>query len=117
MASDVKNKLERIFLGLKSIGPDLSLPLLLTILVVARRPGLSINDLADELDVPQQTASRYVSVLQGRYQLPGRSENAFAKRPFLALGISTDDSRSRALHLTDEGTAEVRRLQNQLAPK
>ena len=117
MASKDRKGVERVFGALKSLNPELSLPLLLTLITIARRSGLSVNDLADELDIPQQTASRYVSVLQGRYQVLGRAENTFAKAPLLTLGISTDDSRSRALFLTEAGETEVKEFLKKLSLK
>jgi DNA-binding MarR family transcriptional regulator len=89
--------------ALRSSGSDLSLPLLMTLVAVAREPGLSVNELAERVQVPQQTASRYVGILQGRYQMPAGSENSFAADPLLSLQVSGNDPRRRALFLTRRG--------------
>lgn len=94
--------------ALRSLEGELSLPLSIVLLALAEKPGLSINALAEELGLPQQTASRYVSVLQGRYQPLGTAENTFAKKPLVALGINADDPRKRAIELTAEGEQRVR---------
>jgi DNA-binding MarR family transcriptional regulator len=96
-------RLEAVLRALRSIGNDLSLPMLITLAVIARNPGLSVNDLAERIEVPQQTASRYVAILQGRYQLVGGSENTFGSKPLISLQVSANDPRRRALFLTEHG--------------
>lgn len=95
---------------LRSLEPDLNLQLSLTLLTVARQPGLSIGELADRIRVPQQTASRYVAILQGRYELPGSDGNSFARNPLLSLEVSQQDPRRRALFLTPNGTKRLNRI-------
>jgi DNA-binding MarR family transcriptional regulator len=95
---------------LRSLEPDLNLQLALTLLVVARQPGLSIGELADQIQSPQQTASRYVAILQGRYELPGSDSNSFARNPLLSLEVSKQDPRRRALFLTTHGTKRLNRI-------
>src|SRR3712207_1175686 len=97
------DRLDALLKALRSIEIDLSLPLLLTLVAVARDPGISINELSERIGVPQQTASRYVAILQGRYQTPAGGENAFTTNPLLSLEISTSDPRRRALFLTSYG--------------
>jgi DNA-binding MarR family transcriptional regulator len=96
------------FLGL--VDRDLGLPLSRTLLQAALHPGLSINDLAEQLGVPQQTASRYVAVLQGRYELPSVSSSVSARTPLLTLEISQHDPRRRAIFLTPEGEKRIEKL-------
>lgn len=86
---------------LKLIESDLGAQLTLTLAVIGCEPGLSINELSDRLGSPQQTASRYVAVLQGRYESPHTS--SFARTPLLTLEVSQEDPRRRALFLTPEG--------------
>ena len=95
---------------LRSLEPDLNLQLALTLLVVARQPGLSVGELADHIQSPQQTASRYVAILQGRYELPGSDGNSFARNPLLSLEVSKHDPRRRALFLTAYGTKRLNRI-------
>lgn len=94
----------------RSLEPDLNLQLALTLLVVARQPGLSVGELADQIQSPQQTASRYVAILQGRYELPGSDGNSFARNPLLSLEVSKQDPRRRALFLTTHGTKRLNRI-------
>lgn len=78
----------------------LSLPQLVALLCVGIEPGLSVNELAERMGIPQQTASRYASVLLGRYDSPSSTT---LKEPLLVQGVSQRDPRSRTLHLTDAG--------------
>jgi DNA-binding MarR family transcriptional regulator len=87
--------------------PDLSLPQLVTVLTIALEPGLSVNDLAERLKIPQQSASRHVSVLLGRYQLA--AEDA-TRPPLIEQTINPRDPRKRALYLTARGRDEVAAL-------
>jgi DNA-binding MarR family transcriptional regulator len=100
------DRLDAVLAALRSMASDLSLPLLITLVAIARDPGLSINELADRIQVPQQTASRYVAILQGRYQMAGGG-NTFANEPLLSLEVSVNDPRRRALYLTPQGKARL----------
>lgn len=80
--------------------PELSLPQLTALLTIAMRPGLSVNDLADDNGFTQQTASRYVSVLSGRYQSFDTAEPSEA---LITQSVNESDPRRRALHLTEAG--------------
>jgi DNA-binding MarR family transcriptional regulator len=104
------HRLDAVLRALRSVGGDLSLPLLMTLVAIAREPGLSINDLVDRIQVPQQTASRYVAILQGRYKIPGGAENTFGNGPLVSLQVSIDDPRRRALFLTSHGKRRLVRV-------
>lgn len=95
---------DRLLSALQPVEQSIGLPLLLTLAAVAREPGLSVNDLAERLAVPQQTASRYVATLQGRYAMPGRD---FGPVALLAVEVSVSDPRKRALALTPAGHARL----------
>jgi DNA-binding MarR family transcriptional regulator len=71
------------------------------LVAIAAEPGISVNELAQRIDVPQQSASRYVSVLLGRYQDPMAGPQT---RILVEQRISEEDPRRRALFLTLEGT-------------
>jgi DNA-binding MarR family transcriptional regulator len=96
-----------LFDSLKEVEQTVGLPLYLTLLAIAREPGLSINELAERIAVPQQTASRYVASLQGRYDSPGRE---IGPVPLVRIDISQADPRSRSLHLTPAGSKRLDRL-------
>lgn len=83
----------------------INLPLLISLMMVARNEGLSVNELAEQVGIPQQTASRYVSVLSGRYEGTNISTD-----PLLSQVISTDDPRRRAMYLTDAGKQMLSRI-------
>jgi DNA-binding MarR family transcriptional regulator len=95
---------ERLLRAFLPIEATLGLPLLLTLAAVAREPGLSVNDLADRISAPQQSASRYVATLQGRYATTGRE---LGPMPLVAIEISAADPRKRALRLTPAGSARL----------
>ena len=82
----------------------LSLEVLLALLTIALEPGLSVNELADRLHVPQQTASRYAAVLLGRYSRTSTAGGQAAKWPLVfRQEVHADDPRKRAMFLTDRG--------------
>lgn len=105
-----RSRLTTIFKALQAANVVLTLPQLLVLLAVGKHPGMSVNELADEIDVPQQTASRYVALLQGRYAMPGDTRMTFAKKPALSLEVSQTDPRRRALYLTGYGRDLLMRL-------
>lgn len=109
-----EKRLKAVIEALANIEPALTLPLLRTLLVVAKYPSISVNDLADRIDAPQQTASRYVSILQGRYHSVSATENTFINSPLLSQEVSTDDPRRRALFLTSRGKSRVVAFLNRL---
>lgn len=90
---------------LAAVPPGLGLGPLGALLAVAEEAGLSVNDLAERIGAPQQTASRYVAQLLGRYQ-----ESAGPPVPLLEQRVSMDDPRRRALFLTPDGFAAVESL-------
>lgn len=108
------SRLDAVARALRSIESELSLPLLLTLTAVARHPGISVNELAQQIDVPQQTASRYVSILQGRYQMLDSGENSFARNPYLSLTVSAVDPRRRAIFLTSRGKGRLAEIIQEL---
>ena len=105
-----RRRLDSLCRLLRSLEPDLNLGLALTLVSVAREPGISVNELADRIDVPQQTASRYAAILQGRYELPGGDLSIFARNPLLSLEVSAQDPRRRALFLTPHGRKRLERI-------
>ena len=98
---------DRFLRALVPVEETLGLPLTLTLAAVALEPGLSVNDLASRINAPQQSASRYVAVLQGRYAMPGRD---LGPVPLIAIEVSPTDPRRRALQLTPAGVARLSRI-------
>jgi DNA-binding MarR family transcriptional regulator len=87
----------------------LNLPQVLALLAIARTPGLSVNELADNLRLPQQTVSRHVAILLGRYQvMPEATQTGVTS--FIRQEISASDPRRRALFLSDDGLALLKSL-------
>ena len=84
---------------------DLPTPTLLALLTIALRPGLSINELAEALQLPQQSASRYASILLGRVE---DQLSDLIKSPYIAQSINDQDPRKRALNLTQAGLDYLR---------
>jgi|ERR1039458_4291549 DNA-binding MarR family transcriptional regulator len=91
--------------ALRPLQADLSLSQLLALIAIAAEPGLSVNELADRLNIPQQTASRHVAGLLGRYQLAAvDTADARSKMdPLIKQEINSEDPRRRALFLSDDG--------------
>lgn len=100
------SRLDAIFSALLNCQSDVSLPQLLALVAIARHPGISVNELAETLGQPQQTVSRNVSVLLGRYQI----SETVVPRVFVRQEISATDPRSRALFLAPEGEDTLRQL-------
>jgi DNA-binding MarR family transcriptional regulator len=98
-----------------AIAEGLSIEILTALLTIALEPGLSVNELADRLRAPQQTASRYAAVLLGRYQEPTATAGQPPKIPLVVQEIHADDPRKRAMFLTDRGKEFVEGLLSHLA--
>ena len=90
---------------------QLSLSHLVCLFTIAAEPGLSINDLGARIGAPQASASRYASILLGRYQGP----DGKAITPLIVQKINEDDPRRRALHLSDLGQEIIGSLCNGLS--
>jgi DNA-binding MarR family transcriptional regulator len=99
--------------AIRPMADRISLPQLVALLIIGSEPGLSVNELAEKLDVPQQTASRYASYLMGRYESP-----AYGPLPeaLLTQEINPSDPRSRSLQLTEAGMALVHSILTTLKP-
>lgn len=95
------------FKGFVTRSRNLPASSLLALLTIALRPGLSINELAEALNMPQQSASRYASILLGRAedQLTG-----LIKSPYISQSINDQDPRKRALNLTPAGIEFLRHI-------
>jgi DNA-binding MarR family transcriptional regulator len=104
MAFQLKEQatLSNLMMGLLPLQGRMSLPQLVALLAVANEPGISVNEVADRIGAPQQTASRHVSVLMGRYSAPD-APGGLATEPLIEQTISADDPRKRALRLTPHG--------------
>jgi len=107
-----RNKLQAFYLALGVVGDELSLPVLRALLAIAIRPGLSVNELADDLGVPQQSASRYASILLGRYESPV----AKGTQSLITQEVNPNEPRKRALYLTATGSRQMLKL-NQVLEK
>jgi DNA-binding MarR family transcriptional regulator len=99
-------RLEAILEALSPWQSTISLSQALALIVIARHPGLSVNELADKLDQPQQTVSRHVAILLGRYQ----TSETIEPRAFIRQEINVNDPRSRALFLSKDGHSLLKAL-------
>jgi DNA-binding MarR family transcriptional regulator len=103
-----QTKLAALASALRPLQTELGLPQLLALLTIAGEPGLSVNELADRLDLPQQTASRYVAALAGRYQGafgPVNAEDHGRSKldPLITQEVSQSYPRRRALFVSKQG--------------
>ncbi len=110
-----RTKLAGLFNSLQPLQSELSLPQFLALLQIALNPALSVNELSERLGCPQQTASRHVAALLGRYQgrvsALGAEGMARSKLdPLIVQEISQSDPRSRALSLSKYGIDLLRQL-------
>ena len=106
LTSDQREKIRRLNSALRPVRDQLNLAHLASLLTIAAEPGLSVNDLAERVAVPQPSASRFVSVLIGRYQ----SADGVPPIPLIAQEVSTDDPRRRALFLNEHGHEVVQAM-------
>lgn len=107
MDADDQFCLAKLCDALKKVQDDLSLPQLVALLAIASSPGLSVNELSERIGAPQQSTSRYVSVLTGRYADPAIGGDS---RPFITQEVKHDDPRSRALFLAERGRNAVQSI-------
>jgi DNA-binding MarR family transcriptional regulator len=103
------NRLASLSEALAPRQTDLNLPQVLALVAIAQTPGLSVNELADSLGLPQQTVSRHVAILLGRYQTTSEAPPT-GVTSFIRQEISASDPRRRALFLSDDGLALVKSL-------
>lgn len=99
-------RLDAVFGALRPWQSAINLAQTLALIAIARTPGLSVNELAEKLDQPQQTVSRHVSVLLGRYQ----TSETIVPTVFIRQEVNASDPRSRALFLEPEGEALLKAL-------
>ena len=116
LALDIRTAAAALDAGLKVAEPDLSIPLLRTVIAVFLKTDMSVNDLADTIGVPQQSASRYVAILQGRYQTSDGA-SSFTKAPLLMSKPSPTDSRRNELALTPHGEDRLNEILSQIHSK
>jgi DNA-binding MarR family transcriptional regulator len=100
------SRLDVVFEALRPWQGALNLSQALALIAIARHPGLSVNELAERLEQPQQTVSRNVSVLLGRYQ----TSETVVPRVFIRQEVSASDPRSRALFLAPDGQSLLKTL-------
>ena len=111
-----KPRLEALDAGLKLAGVEMSIPLLRTLIAVALNQNQSVTELAELIGAPQQTASRYISVLQGRYQTADAS-SVFSREPLIVQKPSASDLRRYELHLTTRGAAKLEAILDRIFAK
>jgi DNA-binding MarR family transcriptional regulator len=121
VAEETQAKLASLADALGLLQAEIGLPQLLALLTIAGEPGLSVNELADRLELPQQTASRHVAVLAGRYHGmfgPAAAENPGRSKldPLITQEISQSDPRRRALFISKQGRALREAMAERLAP-
>lgn len=92
--------LRTLLSALQKVSDELALGQVTALLAIAVEPGLSVNELAERLGTPQQTISRHVGVLLGRYQQDTQGSDT---RPFVVQEINQNDPRRRALALSERG--------------
>ncbi|WP_374189475.1 MarR family transcriptional regulator [Rhizobium rhizogenes] len=104
-----KRHLLALYSALDEAGDEFSLPVLRALVTIAIQPGLSINELAERLGVPQQSASRYAAVLLGRYSSQMSQGTGIA---LVAQAVNPDEPRKRSLYLTPAGLDRIQRISN-----
>lgn len=92
---------------LSHVGDRMTLQTLAALVTVAVKPGLSVNELSEEINVPQQSGSRYASILLGRYK-DVLSERQRA--PLVEQTVNDKEPQKRSLYLNDDGKNAVKRI-------
>lgn len=111
--SDLPGFPARLRAALQAVQGELSLSQLVILLLLVERPGLSIGEVAEITSLPQQTASRLILQLSGRYQIdPGGAPVEYIRQE-----VGDDDPRKRALFLTDKGEAVLTSIFKNLEKK
>jgi DNA-binding MarR family transcriptional regulator len=100
-------RLRLIRKALLTLPPGLTLEHAISLLTVALEPGLSVNELAERIRSPQQSASRYAAALLGRYQ---SLTSEIEREPLIVQQINPEDPRKRALFLNETGREIVARM-------
>jgi|SRR5712672_1135950 DNA-binding MarR family transcriptional regulator len=100
-------RLAAIRQALVNLRSDLSLEHAISLVTIALEPGLSVNELADRIGAPQQSASRYAAALLGRYQNPLAETE---REPLIIQRVNAEDPRKRALFLNDNGREVIARM-------
>ena len=93
-------------LGLTPLVTSIGLPQLVVLLAIAERPGVSVSGVAEMTNLPQQSASRAISMLSGRYELPSGQP----MEPLIEQAVNVDDPRKRSLTLNAAGERIVRQV-------
>lgn len=105
LTADELHELNRLAAALQA-AESIGLPALICLLTVALNEGLSVSQLAEQTRTPQQSVSRYVAVLLGRYQMDAGSNF----EPLIEQRISQSDPRKRSLYLTEAGAELIKQL-------
>lgn len=89
-------------------------------LIIARSPGLSVGELAEELDVPQATASRFVKNLRGSKARRGEISTSGGllikwdigedRLPLITQEVDSENPRRTALSVSEDGAALIDQL-------
>lgn len=95
-------KLIAVSSALKHVQAELSLGQVVALIAIATEPGLSVNELAERLQIPQQSASRHVAALLGRYQTEPAESRSRASA-LIKQEINPEDPRRRALSVSEGG--------------
>ncbi len=104
---DDLSRLKRLERVLKTVSQDLNLPQVVCLLIIGANPGLSVNALSESSGYPQQSTSRHISILLGRYQIDPETPPI---EPLITQGVNAEDPKKRALFLTDRGRRILRDL-------
>jgi DNA-binding MarR family transcriptional regulator len=117
-----KATLFRLGEALRLLPGEIGLPQLLALVAIASEPGLSVGELADRLGLPQQTASRHVAVLSGRYQgmlSPFDIDNPrpLKTQSLIVQEVSESNPRRHALYISGEGRALLEAVASRLDPQ
>jgi DNA-binding MarR family transcriptional regulator len=116
LAEAEMGSVDRVWTIMRAFRSSMSLELIRTFLAIARRQGLSVQELADELGVPQSSVSRYVKALAGYESREGKLgplkwEVGSDGYGLIEQRINEQEPRKRSLVLSEEGLALVQKLQ------
>jgi DNA-binding MarR family transcriptional regulator len=100
------DRLIKLLAEVRKIDGEMQAQTLMTLLMIARAPGISQVEIADKLDISKSTVSRNVTALSD-YKNQRSSKGGYG---FVTQRVDPNNRRYRQLFLTPEGQAAVQNL-------
>jgi DNA-binding MarR family transcriptional regulator len=106
------SQLQNLGLALRDVDAEMPLVCLNVFLLIAKKPGISSQDIIKQLDLSQQTASRTLAIL-GSTPITLRKTGSYG---FIRVGEDPTDRRNKVAYLTASGKVFAAKLMKIIAP-